>query len=248
MQASALLFWRGYCSKIIATMMFLINENKSCKRLRLSSIRIILAAALAIFVITGYGRICWHAGVYLLERSAFSAEVKKHERLTQRSVVLNELVHTLAQPSYYAFPAEYAASHPSYVPRGIPSKGFITSHFGSRTDPVTEGTAFHMGVDIAQLAGKPVWATANGRVSFAGKKKYFGNVVEIDHFESGYKTIYAHMQTIKVKAGQNVVRGQQVGSIGTTGKSTGPHLHYEVHFAGQPVDPILFMVDPDIML
>jgi len=229
-------------------MIFLINENKSCKLLRLSCIHVIFAAAFAIFIIAGYSRICWRVGLYLFERGALNAEIEKHERLTQRSVILNDLVHTLSQPLYYTFPVEYARSHPSSVPRGIPSKGLITSHFGSRTDPVFHGTAFHMGVDIAQLAGKPVWAAANGRVSFAGTKKYFGNVVEIDHFESGYKTIYAHLKTIDVRTGQPVTRGQKVGAVGTTGKSTGPHLHYEIHFEGQPVDPVLFMVDPDVML
>jgi len=229
-------------------MIFLINENKSRKPLRLSYIHFIFSAVIAIFVILGYGRICRRASVYLFNRSALSAEIKKHERLTQRSAALNELVQTLVQPSYHIFPVEYAPSHPSSVPRGIPSKGYITSHFGSRTDPVSHGTAFHMGIDIAQLSGKPVWATANGRVSFAGKRQYGGNVVEVEHLESGYKTVYAHLQNINVKVGENVARGQKLGTVGTTGKSTGPHLHYEVHFKGKPVDPVLVMVDPDVMI
>jgi len=229
-------------------MIFLINENKSRKPQRLSYIHIIFAAVLAIFVIVGYGRICRHVGAYLFERNALSAEAKKHERLTQRSAVLNEFVITLVQPSYYTFPVEYALSHPSSIPRGIPSKGYITSPFGSRTDPVSHGTAFHLGIDIAQLAGKPVWATANGRVIFAGKRQYGGNVVEVEHLESGYKTVYAHLQTISVRVGESVARGQKLGTVGTTGKSTGPHLHYEVHFKGKPVDPVLVMVDPDVMI
>ena len=228
--------------------MFLVNENKLCKMLRLSYIHIIFAAVLAIFIIAGYGRICRRVCVYLLERGAFSAEFKKHERLVQRSAALNELVYTLTSPSYYTFPVEYDPSHPSPVPLGIPSKGYISSHFGSRTDPVFHGTAFHMGIDIAQLAGKPVWATANGKVSFAGTKRYSGNVVEIEHFESGYKTIYAHLQTINVTVGQNLARGHKVGTVGTSGKSTGSHLHYEIHFTGQPVDPVTFMVDPYVMM
>jgi len=229
-------------------MIFLINENKSRKPLRLSSAHIMFAAVLAVFVIAGYGRICWHVGAYLSERRVFNAEIEKHERLTQRSAALNEFVAALVQPSYYTFPVEYAPSHPSSVPRGIPSKGYITSHFGSRTDPVSHGTAFHLGIDIAQLAGKPVWATADGRVIFAGKRQYGGNVVEVEHPESGYKTVYAHLQTISVRVGESVARGQKLGTVGTTGKSTGPHLHYEVHFKGQPVDPVLVMVDPDVML
>jgi|GEM_PF-6188867 len=229
-------------------MIFLINENKSRRPQRLSSIHIILAAVLTVFVILGYSRIFHSISACLLERSAFSAEIKKHERLTQRSAALNEHLITLIQPSYYTFPAEYAPAHPSSVPRGIPSKGYITSHFGSRTDPISHGTAFHLGVDIAQLAGKPVWATANGKVIFAGRKQYGGNVVEVDHFESGYKTIYAHLQAINVRVGESVVRGQKLGTVGTTGRSTGPHLHYEVHFKGKPIDPVLVMVDPDVML
>ncbi|MDR0306151.1 MAG: M23 family metallopeptidase [Chitinispirillales bacterium] len=145
------------------------------------------------------------------------------------------------------FSIKYAHSNSQFIPQGIPSKGWISSYFGSRTDPVFEGTAFHRGIDIAQLQGKPVWATADGKVTFAGKKRYFGNVVEVDHPESGYKTIYAHLQTINVRTGYAVTRGQRVGSVGSTGKSTGPHLHYEVHFQNRAVDPLEFMFDPDVM-
>ncbi|MFW5784546.1 MAG: M23 family metallopeptidase [Chitinispirillaceae bacterium] len=134
------------------------------------------------------------------------------------------------------------------VPHGVPTKGIITSHFGTRTDPVFEGTAFHRGIDIANSAGTPVWATADGVVAFAGRKRYYGNVVILDHPSSGYTTVYAHLRRIQVRKGATVSRLTRIGTMGSTGKSTGPHLHYEVRFHTQAVNPLEFMMPPDVVV
>lgn len=122
-----------------------------------------------------------------------------------------------------------------------PSSGTISSFFGIRADPVFEGTEKHFGVDIAGNMWSPVNCTANGKISFAGWKNRYGNMVIITH-KTGIQTIYAHMQKIIVKANDQIKAGQQIGYIGSTGKSTGPHLHYEIRINCKAVNPIPFMV------
>jgi murein DD-endopeptidase MepM/ murein hydrolase activator NlpD len=115
-----------------------------------------------------------------------------------------------------------------------------TSGFGFRSDPFTRRTAWHEGADLAAYFGAPVLATAPGAVTFAGVKSGYGRVVEIDH-GLGFKTRYGHLNSITVKAGAQVALGQKVGTMGSTGRSTGPHLHYEVYFRGKAYDPIKFL-------
>jgi murein DD-endopeptidase MepM/ murein hydrolase activator NlpD len=116
----------------------------------------------------------------------------------------------------------------------------IASGFGYRIDPVYGGGKFHAGLDFAAPEGTPIYATANGRVI---KNEYsaggYGNHVVIEH-GFGYETLYGHMVKSNVSNGQIVTRGQVIGYVGSTGKSTGPHLHYEVHKNGQKLDPIYF--------
>lgn len=123
-----------------------------------------------------------------------------------------------------------------------PSLGTITSFFGIRTDPVYEGTEKHCGIDIAGPLWSPVIGTADGIVSFAGWGNRYGNLVVIDHGKFGIQTIYAHMQKIVVRRGDHIIAGQKIGYIGSTGKSTGPHLHYEVRKNGIPVNPIPYLL------
>ena len=113
----------------------------------------------------------------------------------------------------------------------------ISSSYGYRRDPFTGRRRFHNGIDIPLVKGTPVFATANGRVSEAGSNNLSGNYIMIVH-DNGYKTVYAHLARIDVKRGQKVVLGNQIGFSGNTGKSTGPHLHYQVNHRGQPVDPV----------
>lgn len=129
-----------------------------------------------------------------------------------------------------------------HVPLGIPlaSDAEIMSSFGVRRDPFTRGLAMHGGVDLREEQGAPVRATASGRVIEADWSGGYGRMVEIDH-GGGLTTRYAHLSRIAVKPGEWIARGQIVGRVGTTGRSTGPHLHYETHLDGRAVNPLRFM-------
>jgi murein DD-endopeptidase MepM/ murein hydrolase activator NlpD len=116
----------------------------------------------------------------------------------------------------------------------------MSSLFGVRSDPFFHRPAMHTGIDLRGEAGEPVHATASGRVTIAGHDGGYGNLVEINH-GSGLATRYGHLSKIDVKIGQRVRIGQIIGEIGSTGRSTGPHLHYETRVNGQPVDPQKFL-------
>jgi len=122
------------------------------------------------------------------------------------------------------------------TPAGMPAPGYISSRFGGRTDPFGRGWAHHGGIDIDANMGDPVTAAAEGVVSFSGVRNGYGNVVEIDH-GNGYKTIYAHNSSNLVRAGDIVRAGQQIAKVGSTGRSTGSHLHFEVRLNGRQVNP-----------
>jgi murein DD-endopeptidase MepM/ murein hydrolase activator NlpD len=126
------------------------------------------------------------------------------------------------------------------IPNGRPSQGYITSGFGTRSDPFTGGRAHHMGIDFSARIGDPVLAAAGGVVSFAGVKNGYGNVVEVDH-GNGYSTLYGHNSRLVVRVGDIVRAGQQLAKAGSTGRSTGPHVHFEVHVNGRPVNPRPFL-------
>lgn len=116
----------------------------------------------------------------------------------------------------------------------------IASGFGYRIDPVYKVTKLHAGLDFAAPIGTPIYATANGTVTQADfNEGGYGNHVVINH-GYGYETLYGHMVRIKARVGQKVKRGEVIGWVGSTGKSTGPHCHYEVHKNGTPVDPVYF--------
>jgi len=113
---------------------------------------------------------------------------------------------------------------------------YMASGYGWRIDPVYHTRRFHAGMDFTAPTGTNIYATANGSVMSAGWKQGYGNCVEINH-GYGYVTLYGHMSAIKVHAGQPVKRGDVIGLVGSTGKSTGPHLHYEVHLRGEIMNP-----------
>jgi murein DD-endopeptidase MepM/ murein hydrolase activator NlpD len=132
------------------------------------------------------------------------------------------------------------ASIPAIQPVDFHDLRRIGSLFGYRTDPFYKVTKFHEGIDFTAAIGTPIYATGDGIVSEAGYNNGgFGNKITISHGYS-YETVYAHLSKIKVKAGQRVKRGEVIGFMGNTGKSTAPHLHYEVHKAGVPINPIYF--------
>jgi murein DD-endopeptidase MepM/ murein hydrolase activator NlpD len=116
----------------------------------------------------------------------------------------------------------------------------IASGYGSRIDPVYKTVKFHYGLDFAAPQGTPIYATADGTVTIAGNAgNGYGNYVTINH-GYGYETLYGHMVRVKTRVGQQVKRGEVIGWVGSTGKSTGPHCHYEVHKNNQKIDPIYF--------
>ena len=123
-----------------------------------------------------------------------------------------------------------------------PADGFVTSGFGWRLSPFTGRRHFHAGLDIAADTGTDIVAAARGRVAFAGPKGAFGQVVILDH-GFGVRTLYGHTSAIHVKAGQAVERGQRIASVGNTGRSTGPHLHYTVQLKGRSVNPADYVLD-----
>lgn len=136
---------------------------------------------------------------------------------------------------------EQLLSHtPAIQPVSNKDLNRIASGFGYRIDPVYKTVKMHAGLDFAAPQGTPIYATANGTVSVAGNKgNGYGNHVIINH-GYGYETLYGHMVKVKASAGQKVSRGEVIGWVGSTGKSTGPHCHYEVHKKGNKIDPVYF--------
>ncbi len=126
------------------------------------------------------------------------------------------------------------------LPSEIPCQGRLTSEFGTRVHPISRTTKHHDGIDVAARSGTEITAPAGGTVVFAGRKSGYGNVVEIDH-GFGYRTLYGHASRLLVKEGARVARGEKIALVGSTGASTGSHLHYEVTVDGVKVDPIKFM-------
>jgi murein DD-endopeptidase MepM/ murein hydrolase activator NlpD len=154
------------------------------------------------------------------------ASVEKSSLLTKR-------------PSHHSHSSS-AANSPSgneKVEIQMPLEGRISSHFGGRRDPVRGGQRHHDGIDIAAPRGTPIGAAAAGTVVFAGRKGGYGNMVEIEHAD-GRRTRYGHADRIMVSPGDQVGDGQTIATVGSTGRSTGPHLHFEVNEKGNSVDPL----------
>jgi murein DD-endopeptidase MepM/ murein hydrolase activator NlpD len=120
------------------------------------------------------------------------------------------------------------------------SRGNITSRFGVRTDPFRRRPAMHSGIDFRDPSGEPAKATAPGKVISAGYNRGYGYMVEIDH-GGGLTTRFAHLSKIVAKKGQSVAKGDIIGRTGSTGRSTGPHLHYEIRVKGRAIDPMTFI-------
>lgn len=161
---------------------------------------------------------------------------------------LNNLTNRIAnQEASYAEIAKFInnkeellASTPAIQPVSNSDMKRVASGFGYRVDPVYKTVKFHAGLDFSAPQGTPIYATANGAVRTAGNLgNGYGNHVVINH-GYGYETLYGHMFRLKVKNGQRVKRGEIIGWVGSTGKSTGPHCHYEVHKNGRPIDPVYF--------
>lgn len=158
---------------------------------------------------------------------------KLKERLNQITHRLNALIVELEYQNYVA------SVTPSIWPTDSKK---ISSRFGYRLDPFTRRTAFHSGIDIEGRTNDNIYATAAGIVTEAGSTRELGNYIIIDH-SFGIRTLYAHLNEILVERRDRVTKGELIGRMGTTGRSTGTHLHYEVHKNGTPVDPAMWITD-----
>ncbi|MCH1912951.1 M23 family metallopeptidase [Leptospira noguchii] len=121
--------------------------------------------------------------------------------------------------------------------RPLGDEGIISSRFGKRKDPFTRKETFHGGLDMAAEEGTPVYASADGEVSFSNKKGGYGNLIILGH-KLGYETLYGHLSSISVRPGEKVHKGQKIGEVGQTGRATGNHLHFEVRRFNQRQKPI----------
>ncbi len=127
------------------------------------------------------------------------------------------------------------------IPSLWPVYGRITSSFGEvRFSPSSGGTRPHMGIDISAPTGTPIVAPADGIVLLAGPEAEYGLLISVDHGH-GFTTFYGHLKEIRVKSGDRVKTGQMLGTVGTTGNTTGPHLHYEVRIHGRPANPFSYL-------
>jgi murein DD-endopeptidase MepM/ murein hydrolase activator NlpD len=192
-----------------------------------------------------------------------SARAKEQQQLQELQVVLqmdkNELTNSIIsnignvsarintqQKSYNEIAGfiknkeQLLAGTPAIQPVSNKDLNRVASGFGYRIDPVYKTVKYHAGLDFAAPQGTPIYATANGTVKVAGNLgNGYGNHVVVNH-GYGYETLYGHMFKVIVRNGSHVKRGEILGYVGSTGKSTGPHLHYEVHKNGRPLDPVYF--------
>ncbi|MGE5676175.1 MAG: M23 family metallopeptidase [Mycobacterium leprae] len=156
------------------------------------------------------------------------------------TVAAEQQAHTADLKTAVADLEQYNAIQAA-IPKGWPAAGSVTDPYGYRIDPFGRGRLLHEGVDIAGAYGSEISARADGVVIFAGwRDDGYGYTVVIDH-GNGYQTLYAHASSLRVLAGDSVKRGDVVANMGSTGRSTGNHVHYEVHRSGQPVDPTPYL-------
>lgn len=158
-----------------------------------------------------------------------------HEASQRRALELQNLLGSLSQKK----------SLLASIPTIMPVKGWVASNYGSRISPFTGEMANHRGIDIAAAPGTPILAPADGVITFSGAKEGFGNFISIAHYGSGIITHYGHNAHNLVHTGQKISRGDQIASVGATGNTTGPHLHYEVLVNGRTVNPRKFILDSD---
>lgn len=181
-------------------------------------------------------------GAITLSRSIISS---KNASLNSSSSLMHKIRNTAPKTSEFDVNGfkyiDTMQKRISRIPIGSPAIGRITSTYGRRKSPFRPGGRdLHTGIDIAVDQGTPVHASADGKIVYAERKGGYGKAILIRH-PSGYETLYAHLSDLLVEEGQSVCRGQQIGFVGTTGRSTGPHLHYEIRENGTPIDPAPFI-------
>lgn len=188
--------------------------------------------------VPGWQRMALTVAAQTVQRSAFPLAYAKHERLAAA------LVKALTGADPGACAVELAAGAWT-LPAATYNR--LTSRFGPRVHPVRGTRDFHTGLDFAAAAGTPVRAATNGVVGYAGPGGGYGNLVKITHAD-GVETWYAHLASYSVRPGQQVAAGEQIGTVGSTGNSTGPHLHFEVRVDGEPRDPEPWLRAKDVTL
>ena len=190
------------------------------------------------------------AGLSGADRYAWMEETRRDSRLGQVTVRLDRLmkkayVQSLSYDEVDSL-ARRAGDMVTHIPAicpldPSPSSFLMTSPFGYRSDPITGEQKLHAGMDFACKPGNPVYATGDGTVETASNEFFgYGNCIVIDH-GFGYKTRYAHLEAMEVYEGMPVRRGQRIGTTGNSGRTTGPHLHYEIIYQDQPINPYGFM-------
>ena len=161
---------------------------------------------------------------------------KHFKTMDSKSITLATELRELQD--YYTTREMLTAATPSIVP----TKGYPSDRYGYRIDPFTKERSFHPGIDITAPKGTKVVATADGLVVYAGRKLNYGKVVTVEH-KFGMSTRYGHLDRFNVKSGQRVKKGDIIGYVGTTGRTTGSHLHYEVRLRNQPLNPQRFFYE-----
>ena len=202
-------------------------------------------------------------GVEDLSEELASLPPQKHLMMRELGARIDHLKRmvNLQAASFAEIERKFEETNVQYLPTVSPVHGEMTwrsSAFGWRIDPFTGRRAFHRGVDFAGRRGTPIYATADGFVSYAGKDKYLGDTIIIDHRkkeldeqgqpyarQGGYQTEYGHLDKIMVKQGQQIKRGQQIGTMGNSGRSTGPHLHYAVRLRDHQLSKHRGYQDPE---
>lgn len=161
---------------------------------------------------------------------------RRFAELTRQSSFLEQVLHD--EYELLADKKDFLQARPTRRP----APGYFTSGFGLRKSPFGGKLKMHEGLDIANVPGTPIRAPAGGVIEFAGVKSGYGETVIIDH-GYGLETVYGHTRKILVKVGQHVKRGDTIALLGNTGRSTGPHVHYEVRVRGTPVDPLSYILE-----
>lgn len=157
--------------------------------------------------------------------------------ISEMNILVDVLDNKMLELEVFIEDVEAKFEYLDSLPDTMPASGRITSKFGNRKDPFTKRIAFHSGIDIANSSGTNIKASSKGKVIFAASKGAYGKTVIIDH-GYGHKTLYAHNKQILVKVGDLVEKGQIISKMGSTGRSTGTHLHFEIHKNNTPINPL----------
>ena len=185
-------------------------------------------------------------GIFLPVGNDLDALSLRHGVLPETVLSTNRVTRDVLRPSMELFfPGVQHSGRELTLVIGaafqLPANGWVSSRFGPRIDPFTGRRSFHRGIDIAAARGTPIRATQGGRVAAVGRGAVLGNYIIVSHFLAGYSSLYGHLDRIYVSRGQTVRRGETVGRMGSTGRSTGPHLHFEIRRGNIQLDPAQFI-------